>query len=194
MAKKEKANKQISCCVFDLETTSLNADFGIVLCGVVKPAGGKAKVFRGDKLNPRWDTCRSDDSDVVSAIVEELQHYDIWIAHNGARFDVPFLRTRMLRWGMNPLPTSFKLIDPVQVARNKLRMSWNSLEALCKFLGINKKTEVAGDLWLRASLDGDRKAMSYIVEHCVYDCDMLEDVVTELKAYSTQYNSWGSGF
>jgi len=29
---------QVSCSVMDLETTNLSADFGVVLCGVVKPA------------------------------------------------------------------------------------------------------------------------------------------------------------
>src|SRR5262249_44709779 len=34
----------VSCCVMDLETTNLSADFGVVLCGVVKPAHGKPRV------------------------------------------------------------------------------------------------------------------------------------------------------
>lgn len=185
--------EQISCCCFDLETTSLNADFGVVLCGVVKPAQGKCKVFRADKLNPNWSKERSNDSNVVAAIVRELSEYDIWIAHNGNRFDVPFLRTRLAKWGLESLPAK-KLIDPVFLARNKLKMSYNSLESLAKFLGVNSKTEVSGDTWLQASLDGSRKAMSYIAEHCVQDVLVLEKVIKSLKAYSTNYNAWGSGF
>jgi uncharacterized protein YprB with RNaseH-like and TPR domain len=184
---------QISCCCFDLETTSLNADFGVILCGVVKPAHGKAKIFRADRLNTHWPTCRSNDSAVVKAITEELAQYDIWIAHNGNRFDVPFLRTRMAKWGYDPLPAR-KLIDPVFLARNKLKMSWNSLEKLAEFLGCNTKTEVSGDMWLQASLDGSKNAMNYIVRHCVQDVLVLEKVVKSLKAYSTNYNAWGSGF
>jgi len=49
---------QVSCCVMDLETTNLSADFGVVLCGVVKPAHGKPRVFLADHLNPQWTRCR----------------------------------------------------------------------------------------------------------------------------------------
>lgn len=185
--------KQISCAVLDIETTHLNADFGIVLCGVVKPAVGKAVVIRGDKANPAWKNRRSDDSETVKALVAEMAKYDIWIAHNGAYFDIPFLRTRLAKWRLPPLPTRI-LMDPVRLARNKLKMSYNSLEKIAEFLGVNTKTDVDCDQWLAAALDGSKKAMDYVVRHCLEDCVTLERVVEAIKSYSTQLNSWGSGF
>lgn len=155
---------QVSCCCFDLETSNLSADFGIVLCAVVKPAHGKPRIFRGDRY-PTWRLHRSDDRGLVQDIVAELDRYDIWVAHNGAKFDVPFLRTRLLKFGLPPLPAK-KLIDPVLLARNKLKMSWNGLDKVAAHLGCNTKTDVEPDQWLKAALDGDRRAMSYIVEHC----------------------------
>lgn len=183
----------ISIATFDLETTSLNADFGIILCGVVKGAGQEAVVLRGDELNKKWDTKRSDDRATVSAIVEELSKYDILIAHNGLNYDLPFLRTRMAKHGM-PALRSFKLVDPVQVARRSLRMSGNSLERIADFLGCNTKTTVDGSLWLQAALDGDRAAMQKIVDHCVEDVKMLEAIVDAVKGYSPTFNSKGSFF
>ena len=50
-------------------------------------------------------------------------------------------------------------MDPVQLARNKLRMSFNSLSAIANFLGFNSKTEGKGDLWLQAALDGRTEAL-----------------------------------
>jgi DNA polymerase III epsilon subunit-like protein len=177
----------------DIETTNLNADFGTVLCGVIKPRERKPIIFRADHENPHWHTKRSDDSAVVKAIVQELDQYDIWIIHNGAKFDLPFLRTRLLKFGLQPL-SSKKLIDPVLLARNKLRMSYNSLEQIANHMGCNTKTEVRPDEWLKAALDGDRKSMGYIVQHCVEDVLTLEKVATELKVYSSTYNTYGSGF
>jgi len=179
--------------VFDLETTNLSADFGVILCGVIKGVGEKPKIFRADQLNPKWASQRSDDREVVSALVTELGGYDIWVAHNGARFDVPFLRTRLLAWGLDPLPSK-KLVDPVLLARNKLRMSFNSLNQVANHLGVNSKTDVEPRQWLHAALDGDKKAMSYIVEHCVQDVYVLEKVIGALKHYCTTINSYGSGF
>jgi hypothetical protein len=39
---------QVSCCCFDLETSNLSADSGIILCGVVKTSGRRPRIFRGD--------------------------------------------------------------------------------------------------------------------------------------------------
>ncbi len=186
-------HNQVSCCVFDLETTNLSADFGVILCGVVKPAHGRPRIFRADTLNPNWSNCRSDDRHVTAAIVAELDKFDIWVAHNGAKFDVPFLRTRLLAHAMPPLPTK-KLIDPVLLARNKLRMNFNSLNAVANHLRANSKTDVEPQQWLAAALDGSRRAMSYIVKHCVQDVLVLEKVIGALKAYSGTYNTYGSGF
>jgi hypothetical protein len=93
---------------------------------------------------------------------------------------VPFLRTRLAKWGLDPLPSK-KLVDPVELAGNKLRMSFNSLVAIANFLGFNSKTEVRGDLWLQAALDGSTEALDYNVDHCVRDVLVLEKVGGVLK-------------
>lgn len=187
-----RTSPPVSCC-FDLETTNLSADFGIVLCAVIKGTGEQPVVFRGDAY-PNWQSRRSDDSALVRDIVAALSRYDIWVAHNGARFDVPFLRTRLLKWGLPPLPNK-KLVDPVLLARNKLRMNFNGLKAVSALIPMtHAKTEVHPELWQQAALDGSRKAMKYIVEHCVQDVLVLEQVVGALKEYSSTYNAYGSGY
>lgn len=192
MVKPRRTASQITCCVFDLETSGLNADFGVVLCGVIKPAGGEPRVFRADKINADWQTRRSDDSAVLTAITEELSKYDIWVAHNGQWFDVPFLRTRLAKHGLPPLPQK-KLIDTRQLARNKFRVAYNSLDCLATMLGVNSKTPLDPETWAKASLDGCRRSMNAIVEHCVEDVKTLELVLDALKSYASGYNHWGSG-
>ena len=59
---------------------------------------------------------------------------------------------------------------------------------------INSKTIVDPQQWLAAALDGSRKAMHYIVDHCVQDVLVLEKVIGALKAYSGTYSTYGSGF
>jgi uncharacterized protein YprB with RNaseH-like and TPR domain len=190
---KKKADRMISACCFDLECSSLNADFGIVLCGVIKPDGQTPKVFRLDDLSKEWDKRRSNDYPVIKAIADELVKYDIIAAHNGAWFDLPFLRTRMMRWDMPALP-KIKIIDPVQILRKHLRLSSNSLDRATNFMGINTKSSVDGEIWLKAALDGSKPAMNYIVKHCVEDVKMLEQVVAKTKGYCSSFNCWGSAF
>jgi uncharacterized protein YprB with RNaseH-like and TPR domain len=179
--------------VFDLETSSLNADFGIVLCAVVQSATGESTVLRGDEINPGWKKGRSDDSALVAAIANELIKYDIICAHNGKRFDVPFIQTRLARWGLSPMP-KLRLIDPVLLARNNYKMSSNSLQRLLGMFGLNEKTVVDNDVWLRAALDGDSDAMDYIVEHCVKDVEMLAKLLDKVKVFATKFDNQGSAW
>lgn len=183
----------IEAASFDLETSHLDADFGVILVAVVKPAGGHPKVFRLDELSKDFDRRRSYDKPLVKALVDELEQYDILAAHNGVRFDLPFLRARMLKWGLPPLK-NFKVVDPCQLSRNKLKLSGNSLDKCTSFLGFNTKTQVDGDLWVKAALDGNRKAMNYIAKHCVEDVIMLEQWVRKMKGYISTYNGWGSAY
>ena len=184
----------IHAACFDLECSHLCANFGIILCAVVKPASGEVKIIRGDALNKNWSTKRSDDSAVCKAIAKELVQYDILAAHNGSNFDLPFLRSRLAAHGLPAFPVK-KLIDPLQLARNHFRLSSNSLASLGDFLPLKtQKTPVSGRVWMRAALDGDRRAMDEIVEHCVKDVELLEEVAMCLKQYSTVFNPRGSGW
>lgn len=193
MKKRTKIKPPISSASFDIETTNLNADFGVILCGVIIPhtESAEPEIFRLDELWEGWDRRRSYDRPVVVKLVERLRDFDILCAHNGTRFDVPFIRTRLARWGL-PTLKDIKLVDPCLLARNKFKFSWNSLDKIAEFLGCSSKTPVQGEQWIKAALDGDRRAMNYIVHHCVEDVRTLNSIVSKMKDYSNAFNSWGS--
>ena len=176
----------MKAAIFDLEMTSLKANFGVIICGVVKPCGGEAKIFRVKQVS-------TDDRRIVADLVEELNKYTVLVAHNGVRFDRPFLNSRAVKWGLPVLNPTGKLYDPVLVARRKLAISWNGLESLACFLGCkNRKYETVGDLWLRASLDHDKVALDEIVKHCIADVALLDEVAERLEPLIGMINSWGS--
>src|SRR5262245_47444543 len=175
---------------FDLETSSLNGDYGSLGVAVIHPAGEENPiVLRGDVLNKNWKTKRSDDSAIVKEVAEELSSYDILIAHNGAAgrfgFDIPFLQARLVRWGLPPFPRK-KIIDPVQIARNQLRLSGHSLESIAGHLGLEQKMRLANSVWVEAFLDGTRAAMDLIVERCKSDVRILCEIVKSIKGYCHQ--------
>lgn len=176
--------------IFDLETTSLKANFGVILCGSIKGFGEKkVTTFRADSYST-WDKHRSDDSAVAKAIYKELIKYDIWVAHNGVKFDVPFLTTRLLPKGI--IVPKQKIIDPVKLARRHLRLGYNSLQQIAEYFELGNKNPVSSRQWLRASLDGDRKAMDYIVKHCEQDVVLLEKVMDKIRPYVSKIDNWGS--
>ena len=175
--------------VFDLETSSLKANFGVVLCGVVKPIGGEFRVFRLDNFTDKW----SNDSPLVETLINELSSPLVLVAHNGVRFDRPFLNARATRWDIPPLTPRGRIIDPVVLARKHFAMSWNGLESLSVFLQTeHRKSPVDGELWLRAILDHDELALDEIVAHCINDVLVLEEVVTKLQPFIGKIQEWGS--
>ena len=177
-------------CCFDLETTNLHGNFmGVILCGVVKPIGGKSIIFRGDEYDT-WEHKRSDDSQISVDIYSELSKYTICIAHNGLAFDINFLRSRLGKVDVEmPQP---KNVDPVRIARRYLRFKFNNLESVGEHFGFTGKTRVAPQYWNEAALDGNRVALDYIVEHCIADVDLLEKVADKLRYLAPKITQWGS--
>lgn len=187
----------LSVAAFDLETSSLNADYGILGVAVIQPGDGTEPiVFRGDLMNRKWKTRRSDDSAIVKAVGDALQGYDILVAHNGSTgrgFDLPFLQARRAKWGFSPLPR-MKIIDPVQIARQQFRLSSNSLRSISAHMGLPPKMELAPSVWLEAFLDGDKDAMDTIVERCKSDVAILVEIVKRVKGYCRQLDHRGSAW
>lgn len=189
----------LSVAAFDLETSNLNADYGILGVAVIWPAGSKKPlILRGDELNKNWKVKRSDDQEIVRATAEELQRHDILVAHNGApgnfgSFDIPFLQTRLARWGL-PAFVRKKIIDPVQIARRQFRLSSNSLESCASHLGLEPKMSLPPEVWTRAFLDGEKAAMDTIVTRCVSDVRILCGIVKHVKSYCHQLDHRGSSW
>lgn len=174
---------------FDLETTNLNGNFGVILCACVKPYGEKVKIFRGDNYSS-WTHKRSDDSKLARDVYEELKQHRVWIAHNGIKFDVPFLRTRLMKAGTEMSQPI--IYDPVRLARRYMKFGYNSLEQVGAHFGIGGKTLVTGDHWMKAALDGNHKSMNYIVEHCVADVEILERVAEKFAHLIPKLDTRGS--
>jgi uncharacterized protein YprB with RNaseH-like and TPR domain len=178
-------------CAFDLETTSLSADLGVILCAVVKEPGQRLAVFRLDETNPDWQADPRDDRALTEQLARRLEECDIWLAFNGRAFDLPFLRSRLAHWGLRPLAAR-TLIDPYLIARRKLRVSGNSLAALAAYLRLGHKHSLSPAVWKRAACQADRKALDQIVQHCKADVVLLERLIVYLKSYCAQLNCWGS--
>lgn len=164
---------------WDLECSALNANGGVILCcSIVDVANPKkAKTFRIDKYKGyRKDTLN--DKGLVTDLVEYLNESDAWVTYYGARFDVPFLTTRVVHWnsqGANiAYPANVPHIDLWRTARNKLKLHSNRLASVTQFLGHGDKTPLDLPVWLRAA-GGHKPSLDYIIEHCEVDATILAD-------------------
>jgi uncharacterized protein YprB with RNaseH-like and TPR domain len=179
--------------IFDLECSNLNADFGIVLCCSIKTYGEKKiQTLRLDTY-PSWKKDRTDDKKMCKDILAILDDYDILIAHNGQYFDKGWLNAKAIKYKLNPRIAHTKFVDPCHIARRKLKIHSNSLRSLISFLGLTtQKTEVNQNVWMRATLNGDKKSMDYIVHHCEIDVRALEEVYDRMRKLINKVDSVGS--
>lgn len=159
-------------------------------------------IIRADQFK-EWKTKRSDSRPIVRAVMDALkgsedkdgnfEEYDIYVAHNGTRFDRNMLLSWALKFNLPVFLHAAKFIDPCQIIRRKLRLSRASLHEAIQFLGIpEKKTQIDWDDWRKAAFDGDSKSLSRIVKHCVQDVKSLSLVYREIKRVVNGVDNTGS--
>jgi uncharacterized protein YprB with RNaseH-like and TPR domain len=121
---------------------------------------------------------------LLSKLIRTLTKFDRIYTWYGARFDIPFVRTRCLAHGL-PFPEYMQLYhtDLWFVARSRLALSSNRLANVETFFNLpESKTPLEPEIWQRAAF-GDRQALRYIHEHNVADVKVLELVHERLEAY-----------
>jgi len=179
--------------IFDLETSSLKANTGILLCACIKQYDKDGVVtIRADQFKS-WKTGKTNQREMIKAVTEALGDFDIFVAHNGQYFDKKFITTVQLQYGIKPDLRFAKFVDPVFLARNHLLLARNSLAALIDYFDIeDEKTPIRFKYWLEATLDSNRKSLNYIVEHCEKDVIALEAVYNKVKRLIKGVDDWGS--
>ena len=170
LAMKPSVNLDFAC--FDIETSNLQADFSILLTACIKPYGQEPFVFRADNY-PEWQTDRANDYQITKAVAGELRKHAIIVTHYGLYFDVPFLRAKMVKHSLEPLPQMFA-IDTWSIARKNYKVTSRRLKNLVDFFDIGEKEPVEGELWMKAAYNGSKEAMDRIVQHNIRDVEVLE--------------------
>ncbi len=181
---KDTCMKSFRIGYFDIESTGLNATFGHMLSWYIKTRGKneyyssvitKDEIFKGKS-----------DKRLMEELFIAFEHYDILYTHYGVdrRFDIPFIRTRAYRHGLEaklPLYMEKFMMDTWPIARNKLRLHNNRLGTVAEALGIKgvKKTPLSARRWEKAML-GDPDALAYIELHNKRDVQLLERVHSKL--------------
>jgi uncharacterized protein YprB with RNaseH-like and TPR domain len=171
---------RVAC--FDIESTGLRGDFGVVLCCVIKPFGSRSTrdVFSVD-FDHHDLLCA--EHDMLIDIRDCLQEYDGVTTYYGSKFDLPMLRTRMMYHGIKPNIPKMKHLDAYYTAKRNINTSSRRMERIGDVMRrssvpeLPSKTRLDIDIWIRATHGRDKQAQSYIIDHCVHDVDLLEGIV-----------------
>lgn len=166
--------------LWDLEATSLTANWGTLLCGGIKEYGKKGvEIFSVDDY-PEYTKDPTNDRRLVTDLRDRLSDFDVWVTWYGRRYDVPMLNSRLVFHGLATLPR-IPHVDGWETARKELKLTSNRLVSVQGFLGLKEeKSPVEGTTWVKA-IAGDRKSLRYIQEHCRKDVLVLEEAYTRLR-------------
>lgn len=166
----------------DFETTALDARFGQLLCGVVgahNSADPEEPILRtytlADYEDERWD-----DQALAKGLRDELERFDLIVTYNGARFDIPFLNTRLKRHRLRGVRVA-RHKDLLYVMRGRFRLNSNRLEVVEEFvLGQRAKTRLDPEVWRKAIM-GHEESYAYVVDHCQQDVAVLARLWNEIS-------------
>lgn len=160
--------------IWDLECTALKANFGVIVASGIKPYQEEPKVLTKGRKGVN-------DKELCIATKNELAKYDILVGFYSLGFDIKFLNSRLLYWKEKPLERKLH-VDLYRIAKRYFNTHSKSLATLTAFLGIEGKTHVDFEHWMRTSLEGDKKSLAYIVEHCKQDLIITEKLHDRLKS------------
>lgn len=170
--------------VFDLETTGFKADFSHLLTAAAKFVGEEEVYYWRIDHHPDYGKTPAsmmNDKWIVEGVIELIEESDMLVGHYLDRFDVPFLNTRALDWGLMPAP-QIRTVDTWKIARQNLALGRNSLANVADFL--NDETAQKGGLsktqWKLAA-HGDKKVLDAMVEYNIGDVIATEEAYLKLR-------------
>lgn len=166
--------------IWDIESTSLKASLGTILCIGYKWYDGK-RVYVPSILDYTKGGML-DDKGLVEHFASVFAECDYHVTWYGLRFDHPFIETKLMKYGLGPLPPK-PHIDLWRTARYKLRLHSNRLASVSEYLEIkDRKTEMNFGTWMRAA-HGDKSALKEIRHHCKMDVLVLEQVFEKMRPW-----------
>ncbi len=175
----------------DIESSNLNADWGICLCVSILD-------LHSDELYTRIITKeevfhKTLDKELLKDVLKEMRKFDRLIGYyaSNMRFDIPFLRTRAVHHNIDNFPGFGEIVmeDLYPIVKYKFKLSSNRLENACEaLLGSSNKTKWLWKYWLKA-IQGDQKALDYITDHCRRDTEETKKLYRKIFKYNRKQNT-----
>jgi len=159
---------------FDIETTNLKANFGIVICYSLKSEFGEVIT---NAITPEEILNETYDKRLLKELCVDLRKFSRIATYYGKRFDVPFVRTRCLKFGLDfPPYMALWHTDVYDIIRRKCKFHSNRLQVACDFFGIESKGHpINFEVWMKC-LAGKQEAIDYVIDHNKEDVVCLEEL------------------
>lgn len=116
-----------------------------------------------------------------------LDQADIVVSYNGKRFDIPKLKTEMLKLDRLMKPSHFQQVDLYQVVKQEFKFASNKLDFIAQDLNIGGKVKHSGmQLWIDC-MSGDIDAWAKMREYNKQDVVLTEELYDYLLPWITNH-------
>jgi len=171
----------------DIEAGGLNADFDIMLSYCIKTIGENEYLY--DYITKRDLDAGNYDKRLIETLIPSIKQYDRIVTHYGdaGRFDIPFIKARYLWLKARGLyegedfPSWGEVYqsDTYTFAKRTLKITSRRQNSIANaILGKDVKTKIDKDYWMDVKYGNKEqhmKAVEYILDHNMRDCEQLED-------------------
>lgn len=171
--------------IYDLETTDLKANKGHILTASAKWLDDpEIHTWRIDDHIKYGKTPLSfmNDKWIVEGLVQMITEASMLVHQYGDGFDLPFLNTRALFWGVDPAP-QIRTVDTWKVMRSSLALTSNRLKTGAAFLnGSREQKEDNLDIseWMLAE-HGDKSVLDRMLVYNMQDVVATEALYKRLR-------------
>lgn len=126
------------------------------------------------------------DKTLIQDVWKLLDEADVVCAHNGNAFDIKKLNARFVYYDMS-LPSAYKTIDTLTIAKKNFKFDQNSLDSLGEYLNEGRKLSTGGfELWAQC-IKGDMKSWAKMKEYNVGDVELLEKIYLRFRPFITNH-------
>jgi uncharacterized protein YprB with RNaseH-like and TPR domain len=161
----------------DIETSNLHADIGsLIVAGFLVKKEEKFFFVETPKMEKQV-------LEEIVKFLEKIKKEKIYVWNAG--FDIPFLISRCLKYGINvKVFGQLQVFDLLKFSREFLRLSSNRLDDVSLFFGLEKEIKVTGkdiQKFYEEYLSGNKAFKEKIIEHCKDDLISLEKIYEKAR-------------
>lgn len=190
-------NRKPRILFFDIESTGLRADFGIMTMFAYRWEHEDEIKVRTLLDTPECMELPPEKRDkfIIMELCELINEADVVVAHYGSKFDCPFVQTRALMHGLPVIDVKWaKILDPCITARKKLKFQSNRMDNIAEALGVGeRKSSVPKNIWYRShTFDGHwyEDAIRQLAVYCIQDVNVLYHIAKVIAPLAIHLPAW----
>lgn len=158
---------------------------GYLLCFACKELGSPKVTVLSRRTYPGKSVL--DDKALTKAIGDKLRDVDLHIVQYGSKVDFRFIQTKLLYYGLKPLPEPPVLVDTCVLARQKLALVSNSMRTQAEFFRLpEEKRKISAAQWYKA-FALDKPSLKEVEKRCASDVRITEKLYLKLQPLITNH-------